>query len=139
MINADGFAERAWGMGVRTEEDLADFVEKCLPIEIVHCKDCDYYYPMGNDWCGWCSHIARGWADAMLPTDFCSRGVKKVEAEPVKHGYNTGEGVRWFRCSECGWGFNDIYMTDESDIDTFPQYCPHCGVKIDEVDNAKTD
>ena len=56
--------------------------------------------------------------------------------DPVKYGHNTKNGVRWFRCSECGWGMNDIYMADESmveDFDKFPYYCPYCGVKIDEV------
>ena len=59
-----------------------------------------------------------------------------VDAEPVKHGHNTGEGVRWFRCSECGWGFNDIYMAEENvDLNAFPFYCPNCGAKMDEVED----
>ena len=55
--------------------------------------------------------------------------------DTIKHGHNTNDGVRWFRCSECGWGMNDIYMADESmveDFDKFPYYCPYCGAKIDE-------
>lgn len=57
------------------------------------------------------------------------------ELVPVKHGHNTKDGVRWFRCSECGWGMNDIYMADESmveDFDKFPYYCPYCGAKMNE-------
>ena len=59
-----------------------------------------------------------------------------VDAEPVRHGHNTNHGVRWFRCSECGWGMNDIYMAEESmvkDFDKFPYYCPYCGAKIEEA------
>ena len=84
------------------------------------CGGCDDYHNCGN--------CLANKALSLL------RGEQTVDVEPVKHGHNTGEGVRWFRCSECGWGFNDIYMAEENvDLNAFPFYCPNCGAKMDEV------
>lgn len=67
------------------------------------------------------------------------KGYADGRADATKHGHNTGEGVRWFKCSICGWGFNDIFMTDESHIETFPNYCPNCGARMDEVEDGEVD
>ena len=62
-----------------------------------------------------------------------------AEAEP-KHGCNIANGrcgngqngdARIFSCSECGYGFNDIYLCNESDYPIEPNYCPNCGAKMD--------
>ena len=66
-------------------------------------------------------------------------GAKYVDAQgnelvPVKHGHWIGD-----VCSECGKDAlcdcdkYEIYGTIHSD------YCPHCGAKIDEVEDVKTD
>lgn len=53
-----------------------------------------------------------------------------VDAVEVVHGYNT-EKARWFQCSVCGYGFDDIFLLDESDEMMEPNYCAHCGAKMD--------
>lgn len=73
--------------------------------------------------------------DIISDTWILDRIDEQPTVDPVKHGHNTKDGVRWFRCSECGWGMNDIYMADESmveDFDKFPYYCPYCGAKMNE-------
>lgn len=37
---------------------------------------------------------------------------------------------RWFSCSECGFGFMDMFACDERDIEEQPHYCPNCGAKV---------
>ena len=34
---------------------------------------------------------------------------------------------RIFRCKKCGYGIDDIYLTDESAYPIGPNYCPNCG------------
>lgn len=46
--------------------------------------------------------------------------------------HDTGE-CRWFCCSECGFGFNDMYANKEREFEidvSFPKYCPNCGAKV---------
>lgn len=53
-----------------------------------------------------------------------------VDAVPVRHGHWENyltEGLRW-KCSECGSRFSAPY-----------HYCPNCGAKMDEVEDAETD
>jgi len=44
-------------------------------------------------------------------------------------------GCRWFRCSACGFGIEDMYVNDEDEYPPAdqPKYCPNCGARI-EVD-----
>ena len=39
---------------------------------------------------------------------------------------NTGK-ARIFQCEKCGYGFDDIFLTDEHNYDIEPNYCPNCG------------
>lgn len=75
--------------------------------------------------------------------------IEALEAEP-KHGRNIADGhfssgyentsARIFLCSECGYGFDDIYLCNEIDYPIEPNYCPNCGARMmDEVKNGKTD
>lgn len=34
---------------------------------------------------------------------------------------------RLFHCEKCGYGINDIYLSNEHDFDVDPHYCPNCG------------
>ena len=45
--------------------------------------------------------------------------------------YNTGH-CRIFQCSECGYGFNDIYLEDEDHYSSYPLFCPWCGKVVAE-------
>lgn len=60
-----------------------------------------------------------------------------VDAVEVVHGYNTGK-ARWFQCSVCGYGFDDIFLLDESDDMMEPKYCAHCGAKMDGDKNGES-
>ena len=74
--------------------------------------------------------------DAYLPIHFeqMMEDTPTVDAEPIRHGYwlydrlcstNGGTyGVQ--RCSNCGYYYKDF--GDEWN------YCPHCGAKMDEVE-----
>ena len=35
-----------------------------------------------------------------------------------------------FECSECGYGYSDIYLNDEDRYQFVPNYCPNCGAKV---------
>ena len=41
-------------------------------------------------------------------------------------------GCRWFRCSACGFGIEDMYVNDEDEYppEDQPRYCPNCGKKV---------
>ena len=52
-----------------------------------------------------------------------------VTYAPMRTCRNTHEN-RWFKCSACGFGFTDLYLDDESDIDEQPRYCLNCGAKV---------
>ena len=52
-----------------------------------------------------------------------------VEAEPIRHGHWIEEksiGDCCYKCSECGF-IRDAYLLE------IENYCPQCGVKMDEV------
>lgn len=54
-----------------------------------------------------------------------------IEAEPIKHGqWIESWGGIWHSCSVCG-GIPPFNMRGD-DIPT--PYCPHCGAKMDEVE-----
>ena len=35
--------------------------------------------------------------------------------------------TRIFQCEKCGYGINDIYLSDERNFDICPHFCPNCG------------
>ena len=45
-------------------------------------------------------------------------------------------GCRWFRCSACGFGIEDMYVNDEDEYppEDQPKHCPNCGRLVVEVD-----
>lgn len=60
---------------------------------------------------------------------------RALDAEPIRHGHwekSKDDNDRW-RCSHCGnvyIGFNGI----DSTFAEICYYCPHCGAKMDEVE-----
>lgn len=57
--------------------------------------------------------------------------IPAADVRPVVHGHNTGN-ARIFECSECGYGFSDIFLTNERDYPIDPNYCPNCGADMRE-------
>ena len=37
---------------------------------------------------------------------------------------------RLFHCEKCGYGIDDIFLSNEHDFDVYPHYCPNCGRKV---------
>ena len=104
---------------------------------VVRCKDC-WVFHQDETWNhkkGLC-----GWFDMPVGVnDFCSMGDRREDAEPVKHGHNAGG--RYFTCSECGYVVNDLFEGSTSKVYLFEDgkdwnYCPHCGAKMDEVEDG---
>lgn len=54
-----------------------------------------------------------------------------ADVRPAVRGHNTGN-ARIFERSECGYGFADIYLTNERDYPIVPNYCPNCGAWMEE-------
>ena len=51
--------------------------------------------------------------------------------DPVVHAHNLNKDYpSLFKCSNCGWSDDDTYT---GDTDTY-NYCPHCGARMDEVE-----
>ena len=42
---------------------------------------------------------------------------------------NTGK-ARIFQCEKCGYGIDDIYLSNENDFDIYPHFCPNCGRSV---------
>lgn len=58
----------------------------------------------------------------------------ECDREEVRTGYNLADKVdgEWFKCSECGYGMNDWYSEDESQMPNNElQYCPNCGARME--------
>lgn len=61
----------------------------------------------------------KGYADAV------------ADVRPVVRGHNTGN-ARIFSCSECGYGIEDIFLSNEEDYSAHPNFCPNCGADMRE-------
>lgn len=69
-----------------------------------------------------------GWNDAI---DAIIENTPTIEAEPIKHGrWVESWGGKWHSCSVCG-GIPPFNFKGE---DLITDYCPHCGAKMDEVE-----
>lgn len=78
----------------------------------------------------------RCWNNRSACDDCQMGGVPATEKNMAKYGWvkertcrNTHKN-RWFSCSECGFGFMDMFACDEHDIEEQPRYCPNCGAKV---------
>jgi len=54
-----------------------------------------------------------------------------ADVRPVARGRDTGS-ARIFSCSECGYGIEDIFLSNEEDYSTRPNFCPNCGARMEE-------
>jgi ribosomal protein S27AE len=37
---------------------------------------------------------------------------------------------RIFHCKKCGYGIDDIFLSNEHDFDIYPHFCPNCGRSV---------
>lgn len=71
-------------------------------------------------------------AEAKLNFDIIIDVQPTVDAEPVRHGRWIEE-IGMLLCSECG----DSWGTETEQMIRSFNYCPNCGAKMDEVEDAK--
>ena len=77
--------------------------------------------------------------DEKIPFDVLMTDLKDsipaADVAPVVHGVDLSpcNNGKWFRCSVCGFGFNDYYSNDERMMNSSNNlnYCPNCGAKMD--------
>lgn len=79
-----------------------------------------------------CASWQWGWNDAI---DAIMSNAPTVD--PVKHGHWVNKGFEPLRCSVCGITVDAINGIPWA-IKSF-NYCPHCGAKMDEVEDGKID
>lgn len=63
----------------------------------------------------------------------CKSGMKYIEdaLELLEEQETTSTAEsRLFHCEKCGYGIDDIYLSNEYDFDIDPHYCPNCGRKV---------
>lgn len=41
--------------------------------------------------------------------------------------------LRVFHCKKCGYGIEDIFISDEHNYSLVPKFCPNCGRKVGET------
>ena len=82
----------------------------------------------------WCGNLKR---DCLYdpPTPDWQAIADELNARAERTCRNTGE-CRWFCCSECGFGFGDIYINNEGkyDAENQPRFCPNCGARIEVIE-----
>ena len=68
-----------------------------------------------------------------------------IDAEPIRHGewrademsYTVGE--VWCSVCKTEYYIDDLYNVGENAQNDLPNYCPHCGAKMDEGDKDELD
>lgn len=86
------------------------------------CSLCAYYKKDDEHAIPYCDY--RGLFDDAIDL------LKEQETTNICHKRN----ARIFSCEKCGYGLDDIYLTNERDYPIEPAYCPNCGRKV--VDDA---
>ena len=57
---------------------------------------------------------------------WCRTIRKAVELLEAQETSDTNQS-RVFHCKKCGYGIDDIFLTDEEAYPISPKYCPNCG------------
>lgn len=81
LIDADALVRRYVGSTVFVTEDEIDSAPTIDAVEVVRCKDCDFYMeaPWGSDMMCY-NGLAEGF-EFTAPDDYCSRGRRKDGGE----------------------------------------------------------
>jgi len=65
------------------------------------------------------------------PDNDCVEALNADVLAMLKEQKTTSTGkTRIFECEKCGYGIDDIYLSNEHDFDVYPHYCPNCGRKV---------
>lgn len=61
------------------------------------------------------------------PVQLSASDAEKILALLKEHETADTGKARIFQCEKCGYGVDDIYLTNEHDFDIYPHFCPNCG------------
>lgn len=92
------------------------------------CKGTYTRHEDGYATCSNCGMIANDVAADFIE-EICAHRFEGQPDENERTCHNTHKN-RWFECSECGYGFIDLYPCDETDINEQPHYCLNCGARV---------
>lgn len=77
--------------------------------------------------------LLANWPDGLIFPDkekwikpCCERAVAMLKEQETE---DTGR-CRIFQCKKCGFGIDDIFVTDEEKYQIVPRYCPNCGRSV---------
>ena len=82
-------------------------------------KESDHLY---SNPCNGCPYEGQECIDRMKADALAT--LKEQETEDI------GRGRLLFLCKTCGFGYDDIFVNDESKYSLVPRYCPNCGRKV---------
>lgn len=89
--------------------------------------------------CGYCLQGGDEVEEALKLAVDALKELPTVEAEPVRHGrWACDEGLYTEGCAQCSvckttFYEDDLYCVGEKAQSELPNYCPHCGAKMDEM------
>lgn len=97
------------------------------------------YYTTCTLWCDTCGAQIEGYSASDITTEgLYKRAIENCYTAWNTRSVDTCENVGdlshgasdIFECSECGYGYRDIYLNDEDKYPFVPNYCPNCGAKV---------
>lgn len=138
----------AWGMAMRGTPEQAvaatlgrGNVGRYVGLRRGKCWERTEYSDYYCGGCGWkvtdhdsyCPECGGALHESTLGLCNCSNNCTNSERTETCHDTKRS---RWFRCSECGFGIEDMYINDEGEYPSKdqPRYCPNCGRRIEETD-----
>lgn len=95
-------------------EKVIKGLECCSAMSGEECRECPY------------GHECR---DADLPYGMPHLAAEALTLLKEQETANTGR-CRIFQCKKCGFGIDDIFVTDEERYQIVPRYCPNCGRSV---------
>lgn len=64
----------------------------------------------------------------------CERNLRKDAIDLLKEYETTDTNdLRVFHCQKCGYGIEDIFISEEHNYSLVPKFCPNCGRKVGEA------
>lgn len=81
----------------------------------------------------WYLHKDLEWISGVVEAKYEIKAIEPADVVPVIHAYWEGEEADCnIKCHKCGKVFRDyIISQDYVDLSEYPDFCPHCGAKMD--------